>query len=116
VRRVVLTFSRGATRVIAPAVRLDAQRWQVSGSQLRSAGAWRITVSAERAGQATATYSTSWTVGSPLAEKTARHARVSQRPLAPVLDVLAGVLAGLAALAAAWRGCSRLAPRRPRTA
>ena len=116
VRRVVLTFSRGATRVVVPAVRLEGQRWQVSGSQLRSAGTWRITVSAERAGQATATYSTSWRVGSPLADQTARHARFSQRPLAPLLNVLAGVLAGLAALAAAWRGCSRLAPRRPRPA
>jgi copper transport protein len=116
VRRVVLTFSRGSSRVVTPAVRLDANRWQVSGNQLRAAGTWRITVGAERAGQAIASYSTTWTVASPLAARSTLHARFSRRPLAPILNVVAGVLAGLAALAAAWRVRSRLALRRLRTA
>jgi copper transport protein len=116
VRRVVFTFSRASQHVTAPATRLDANRWQVAGTQLSAPGAWRIAVSAERSGLPRATYSTAWTVASPLGALPARHARFSQRPLRPILTALAGVLAGLAALAAGCGVCSRLTLRRPRTA
>jgi copper transport protein len=116
VRRVVLTFSRGPLRITAPAIRLDANRWQVAGTQLSAPGAWRIVVAAERAGLPRATYATPWTVASPLSAAPARHARFSQRPLRPILTGLASVLAGLAALTACWRVCARLTLRRPRTA
>ena len=116
VRRVVFTFSRGAQHVTAPATRLDANRWQVAGMQLSAPGGWRIAVSAERSGLPRATYSTAWTVASPLSALPPRRARFSQRPLRPLLTALAGVLAGLVVLAAGWGACSRLTLRRPRTA
>jgi copper transport protein len=116
VRRVVLTFSRGSRRVTAPAIRLDANRWQVAGTQLSAPGAWTISVAAERSGSPRQTYVTPWTVASAPSALPARRGEVSQRPLRPILSALAALLAGLAVLAAGWRLCSRLTLRRPRTA
>jgi copper transport protein len=116
VKRVELTFSRGSLRVTAPANRLDANRWQVAGTQLSAPGAWRIAVAAERRGLPVATFATAWNVASPLSAQPARAARFSQHPLRPALSALAGVLAGLAAVAAAWRARARLTLRRPRAA
>jgi copper transport protein len=116
VRRVVLTFSRGALRVTAQATRLDANRWQVAGTQLAAPGSWRIAVAAERRGMPLATYATAWTVGSALGATPARHARYSQRPLQPILTALAIVLSAVVGGALLWRARGRLALRRPRTA
>ena len=116
VRRVVLTFARGTLRVTVPATRLDANRWQVAGTQLSAAGGWRISVAAERAGLPRATYTTAWSVASPLSAQPVHRARYSQRPLQPVLTALAIALAALFVIAFLWRSRARLALRRPRTA
>jgi methionine-rich copper-binding protein CopC len=116
VRRVTMTFSRGAQQVTVPATRLDASRWQVAGTQLSAAGGWRIAVAIERKGLDRATYASAWTVSSaPLPPGTHRP-RYSQRPLRPILSALALVLAALLVAAALWRGRARLGIRRARTA
>ena len=116
VRRVTMTFSRGAQRVTVPATRLDANRWQVAGTQLSASGGWRIAVAIERKGLDRATYATAWTVSSaPLAPGTHRP-RYSQRPLRPIMTALALVLAALLVAAALWRSRARLGIRRARTA
>jgi copper transport protein len=116
VRRVLLTFARGSRRVTAPAVRLDANRWQVAGTELSDPGAWTITVAAERRGLPQARYATPWVVASPPSPLPARRGALSQRPLRPILSVLAALLACVALLAAGWRLGARLTLRRPRTA
>jgi copper transport protein len=116
VRRVVITFARGSRRLTATAVRLDANRWQVAGTQLSAPGAWRISVAAERRGLPRALYATPWTVASPLGPLPARRAEFSQRPLRPILSALAAGLVGLTLLAAGRRLGARLTLRRPRTA
>jgi copper transport protein len=116
VRRVTMTFSRGAQRVTVPATRLDANRWQVAGTQLSASGGWRIAVAMERKGLDRATYATAWTVSSaPLPPGTHRP-RYSQRPLRPILSALALVLAALLVAAVLWRNRARLGIRRARTA
>ena len=95
VRRVTITFSRGAQRVTVPATRLNTGRWQVAGTQLSASGNWRIAVAVERKGMPVATYRTAWTVSSlPLPPGTHRP-RHSQRPLGPILSALAIALAAL---------------------
>lgn len=116
VRRVVVTFARGSRRLTAIAVRLDANRWQVAGTQLSAPGAWTISVAAERRGLPHALYATQWTVASPSSPVPARHAELSQRPLRPILSGLAAGLVALILLAAGWRLGARLTLRRPRTA
>ena len=116
VRRVVLTFSRGALRVAAPATRLDANRWQVAGTQLSAPGNWRIAVEIERNGLPRAMYATAWSVASPLAAVPETPAQYSRRPLQPILTALAIALAALGGIAVLWRMRARLALRRPRTA
>ena len=115
-RRVVVTFARGSRRLTAIAVRLDANRWQVAGTQLSAPGAWTISVAAERRGLPHALYATPWTVASPSGPLPARRAELSQRPLRPILSALAAGLVGLVLLAAGWRLGARLTLRRPRTA
>jgi methionine-rich copper-binding protein CopC/putative copper export protein len=116
VRRVTMTFSRGAQRVTVPATRLDANRWQVAGTQLSASGGWRISVAMERKGLDRATYATAWTVSSaPLPPGTHRP-RYSQRPLRPIMSALALVLAALLVAAVLWRNRARLGIRRARTA
>jgi methionine-rich copper-binding protein CopC/putative copper export protein len=116
VRRVAMTFSRGAQRVTVPATRLDANRWQVAGTQLSASGGWRISVAMERKGLDRATYATAWTVSSaPLPPGTHRP-RYSQRPLRPIMSALALVLAALLVAAVLWRNRARLGIRRARTA
>ena len=94
VRRVVVTFARGSRRLTATAVRLDANRWQVAGTQLSAPGAWRISVAAERRGLPRALYATPWTVASPLGPVPARRAELSQRPLRPILSGARGRAGG----------------------
>ena len=80
VRRVVITFARGSRRLTATAVRLDANRWQVAGTQLSAPGAWRIAVAAERRGLPRTPDATPWTVASPLGLLPARRAEVLAAP------------------------------------
>jgi copper transport protein len=115
-RRVVLTFTRGARSITAPALRLDANRWEVAGSQLSAAGGWHIAVAIERKGQSRATYATAWTVASPLPAPGTHVARYSQHPLQSILTGAAIALAALIAVAGLWRYRRRLGVRRPRTA
>jgi len=116
VRRVTITFSRGAQRVTVPATRLNTGRWQVAGTQLSASGNWRIAVAVERKGMPVATYATGWTVSSlPLPPGTHRP-RHSQRPLGPILSALAIVLAALFLLAGLWLSLARVGIRRARTA
>jgi copper transport protein len=116
VRSVTMTFSRGARHVTVAATRLDANRWQVAGTQLSASGGWRIAVAMERKGLDRATYATPWTVSSaPLPPGTHRP-RYSQRPLGPILSALALVLAALLVAAVLWRSRGRLGIRRARTA
>jgi copper transport protein len=116
VRRVTITFSRGAQRVTVPATRLNTGRWQVAGTQLSASGGWRIAVAMERKGLDRATYATAWTVSSaPLPPGTHRP-RYSQRPLRPIMSALALVLAALLVAAVLWRNRARLGIRRARTA
>ena len=115
-RRVTMTFSRGARQVTVPATRLDANRWQVAGTQLSTAGGWRIGVAIERTGLERATYTTAWTVSSaPLPPGTHRP-RYSQRPLGPIMSALATALCALLVAAALWHNRARLGMRRARTA
>jgi copper transport protein len=116
VARVTMTFSRGARRVTVPATRLDANRWQLAGTQLAAPGRWRIAVAVERKGLARATYATAWTVSSPPLPPGTHRPRYSQRPLQPILSALAIVLAALLAAAGVWIGRSRFRIRRARTA
>ncbi|MDX6560594.1 MAG: copper transport protein [Gaiellales bacterium] len=109
VRRVVITFTRGARRVAVPATRLDSTHWQVAGTQLTAAGAWTIALAAERPGLPPATYATPWTVASPLVSQPAKRPRYSQRPLQPILTALALALAALTGIALIWRARARLA-------
>jgi copper transport protein len=109
VRRVVVTFTRGARRVVVPATRLDSTHWQVAGTQLSAPGAWRIALSAERPGLPAATYATPWTVASPLLSQPVQRPRYSQRPLQPILTALALALAVLTGLGLLWRARARLA-------
>jgi uncharacterized membrane protein len=116
VRRVTMTFSRGARHVTVPATRLDASRWQVAGTQLSASGAWRIAVAVERKGIYRATYATAWTVSSAPLPPGTHRARHSQRPLGPIMSALVLVLAALLVAAALWRSRARLGMRRARTA
>jgi methionine-rich copper-binding protein CopC/putative copper export protein len=117
VRRVTMTFSQGTRSLTVPATRLDASRWQVAGTQLSSAGRWRIAVTMERKGLERATYATAWTVSSPPLPPGTRRPRYSQSPLRPILSVLAVVLASLLVTAAVlWRSRERLRLWRARTA
>jgi hypothetical protein len=115
-RRVTMTFSRGAQRVTVPATRLDANRWQVAGTQLSASGPWRIVVAMERKGLARATYATAWTVSSPPLPPGTHRPRYSQRPLRPIMSALAVVLGALVVVVALWLGRGRLRIRRTRTA
>ncbi len=115
-QRVSMTFVRGPERVTARATRLDANRWQVAGTQLTAPGSWRIAVAVERKGLPRATYATGWTVASPLPAPGAHRARYSQRPLQPILSALALALAALSGSALLWRGRRRTGLRRPRIA
>jgi copper transport protein len=94
VRQVTLTFSRGSRRVREQAVRLDANSWQVTGTQLSASGTWTISVTAERSGLPRATYTAPWTVASAPSAVPARSVETSGRPLRPILSALAAVLAG----------------------
>jgi copper transport protein len=116
VRRVELTFSRGRARVTTYATRLDANRWQVAGTQLSAAGTWMIAVAAQRLGLPRATYTTAWTVASSTAAQPAPRAHFSLRPIRPIAGATAAMLATLAAVALAWRVRFRLGLRRPRAA
>ena len=116
VRRVTMTFSRGTQRVTVPATRLDANRWQVAGTQLSASGPWRIVVAMERKGLARATYATAWTVSSPPLPPGTHRPRYSQRPLRPIMSALAVVLGALVVVVALWLGRGRLRIRRTRTA
>jgi copper transport protein len=116
VRRVTMTFSRGARHVTVPATRLDANRWQVAGTQLSASGGWRIAVAIERKGLDRATYATAWTVSSAPFPPGTHRPRYSQRPLGPIMSALALVLAALLVAAALWRSRARLGIRRARTA
>jgi copper transport protein len=116
VGRVTVTFSRGARRVSVPATRLNASRWQVAGTQLGEAGPWRIAVAVQRKGMATATYATGWTVASTPLPPGTRRPQYSQRPLGPILSILAIVLAALLGVALLWSHRGRFGIRRTRTA
>lgn len=116
VRRVTITFSRGAQRVTVPATRLNTGRWQIAGTQLSASGNWRIAVAVQRKGMPVATYATAWTVSSlPLAPGTHRP-RHSQRPLGPIMSILAIALAALLGIALLWSYRGRFGIRRTRTA
>jgi hypothetical protein len=116
VRRVTITFSRGTQRVTVPATRLNAGRWQVAGTQLSASGNWRIAVAVQRKGMPVATYATAWTVSSlPLPPGTHRP-RHSQRPLGPIMSILAIALAALLGIALLWSYRGRFGIRRTRTA
>ena len=99
-----------------PATRLNAGRWQVAGTQLAEAGAWRIAVAVERKGMDTATYATGWTVASPPLAPGTRRPRYSQRPLGPIMSILAIALASLLGFALLWSYRARFGIRRPRPA
>jgi copper transport protein len=114
--RVTITFSRGARRVTVPAKRLDADRWQVAGTQLSASGPWRIAVAVERKGLERATYATGWTVSSPPLPPGTRRPRYSQRPLGPIMSALALVLGAVLVIALVWRNRARFGIRRTRTA
>ena len=116
VDRVTVTFSRGARSVSVPATRLNAGRWQVAGTQLAEAGPWRIAVAVERKGMDTATYATGWTVASPPLAPGTRRPRYSQRPLGPIMSILAIALASLLGFALLWSYRARFGIRRPRPA
>jgi hypothetical protein len=116
VRGVTVTFSRGARQVKVPATRLDANRWQVAGTQLSAAGGWRIAVAIERKGLERATYATAWTVSSAPLPPGTRRPRYSQRPLGPIMSGLAVALGALVVAAALWHNRARLGMRRARTA
>ena len=86
VRRVVVTFARGSRRLTATAVRLDANRWQVAGTQLSAPGAWTISVAAERRGLPRALYATPVDCRfspEPIA-RTARRALATPAPADPL--------------------------------
>jgi copper transport protein len=114
--RVTMTFRRGTRRMRVPATRIDANRWQVAGTQLSAAGRWRIAVAIERKGLNRVTYTTGWTVASPPLPPGTRRPHYSQRPLRPVLVSLAVVLAALLAGTVLWLLRGRLTLRRTRTA
>jgi copper transport protein len=116
VRRVTMTFSRGSRHVTVPATRLDANRWQVAGTQLSASGGWHISVAMERKGLDRATYATAWTVSSAPLPPGIHRPRYSQRPLRPILSALALALAALLLVALLWRSRARLGIRRARTA
>ena len=111
-----MTFSRGAQRVTVPATRLDANRWQVAGTQLSAAGGWRIAVAMERKGLDRATYATAWTVVVAAAPAGDAPASLLAAP-APADHVCPRARArALLVVAALWLGRARLGIRRARTA
>lgn len=87
--------SRHATTVIATP--LGGGRYQATGASLNVAGAWRISVTVDRAGLRPATVTVPWTV-LPLASPAAPPPVVfSNRPLAPILTAASMAVAVICA-------------------
>jgi copper transport protein len=85
-----------------PATSLGQGRYEVVGDDIDRVGAWRLLVSVQRPGLPTAVLDQGWTVADGSA--TRLPTLVSSQPVAPILDVAAGVAAvGSVGVAFAWR-------------
>ena len=82
-----------------PATRLDAGRWQVAGTAAVGIRPLAHRGRGRAQGHATATYATAWTVASPPLAPGTHRPRYSQRPLGPIMSILAIVLAALLGIA-----------------
>lgn len=108
---VTLRSADGASTAVHSARRAADGDWTVTVDDLRTPGRWRVTVTALRPGLPPSVAGYDWVVADP----SARPPVVSAAPLAPRLNLLAGLL-GLAALLAAGlarRRGSRPADRAP---
>lgn len=89
-----------------------ANRWELGGVNLTTAGIWELTITAQRAGRPDTVWHTSATVADDPA--VARQPLISDRPWEPVLDDIALVLAMLTLAAGSIAIGIRRRRRRPR--
>ena len=86
-------------------------KYQITGEQIGQPGEWQISIEAQRPGMPVARWVFSWTV-LPASTLSARPVRVSNQPLAPWLEWVALISAGLMAgiMAISWRRQHRSQP------